>query len=161
MATLRKRTARAIAQNGPVITCKDANTKACSYPCRPSCGRVCSLCYCLRLTLRRPHQHQCQQLCRRRSGSCCCCCTHPRETVASPSFHGAACSSSGNCHCDGGIGADVGAGVDVSESVSDNNIEKRTHEQAGAAVSRLELRLCGLVSSSMQLSVWRIILMFL
>ena len=48
-----------------------------------------------------------------------------RESVASPSFHWAACS--GNCHCDGGVGADVGAGVAVSESVSDNHIEKRTH----------------------------------
>ena len=35
-------------------------------------------------------------------------------------------SSSGNCHCDGGIGADVGAGVDVSKSISDNNIHRRT-----------------------------------
>ena len=95
---------------------------------------VCaSLCFCLRLPLRRPRQHQCQHLCRRRSGSCRCCCTQPRETVASPSFHGAACSSSGNCHCDGVIGADVGAGVDVSESVSDNNIES-------AHMNKLEVR---------------------
>ena len=73
---------------------------------------VCSLYYCLR----RPHQHQCQHLYRRRSGSCRCCCTQPHETRATLSFHGAACSSSGNCHCDGGIGADIGAGVDVSHN---------------------------------------------
>jgi len=77
---------------------------------------VCSLCYCLR----RPHQHQCQHLCHRRSGSCRCCCTQPRETIASPSFHGAACSSSDNCHCDGGIGADIGAGVNVSDNSTES-----------------------------------------